>query len=269
MTLNKTHFIPIEVATGGAGTLGPIEVGAWAALWEHFRPTFVSGTSAGSITAGLISIGLTPSQLKTIVFDADFAKLIPYRIWGFWNGLASPKNVQSWLRELTTDTTMSDCVIPFTAVCTDVINQRSHAFISSECPEKQIWEAIYCSMAIPYIFPPYKNQYVDGGVLANLPVNYLPRKTTSIGLSVSEFTTVGPISSPIDFAERLIGMMLSANVYDTEMWANAVGVPIIKLPAGNISFLDRHMTLGMKQDLYDIGYHVVSTYITKTSGFIK
>jgi predicted acylesterase/phospholipase RssA len=159
-----------ELAFSGAGTLGSLEVGAASELWQHTRPSALVGTSAGSIVAGLLALGHSPSSLYDIVISADYSRLIPMRPWlaPFRGYLARNRDVTAWLREITSNQTMADCEIPFTAICSDLNTGKARTWDSWALPDMPVWEAILCSMSIPGVYPAWEGRYQDGGMCDNL-----------------------------------------------------------------------------------------------------
>lgn len=262
-------MINISAAISGAGTNGGAEVGAWAALADHgIAITDPRGTSAGSITAAMIALGKTPAECKQIVMDADYASLIDYSYFTIplRGSVASNGNVKAWLREITEDQLMEDCVTPLVTVSGNLVTQKPTYWRSWEVPKMPVWEAVYASMAIPFIFPPFLNEYVDGGTMDNLPVNELPAKGKRLALAVTSFTSDGPVTGLMDEALRLLSMMLEANVMQSMAYAKAQGVPVIELDVGRRGFLVRDMTMDDKQALYQIGYDAVSAWLESAPG---
>jgi len=257
-----------EWAKSGSGTLGSAEVGAVSALWTVTRPSAVVGTSAGSIVAGLIALGHGPSDLYDIVISADYARLIPMRPWlapirGY---LASNKSVIAWLKEITDNQLMSDCQIPFTAICSDLNTGKARTWDSWLLPDMPVWEAILCSMSIPQVYPAWQGRYEDGGMVDNLGINYLPGKHKRIGLKVTEHTRIGPVRGLVPQVEREVGMMLGASEQDMVLLAKASGIPIVRLPAGNLGFLDTSMTRAQKIGLYAAGQAAVHQWLSTPEG---
>jgi len=255
-------------AYSGAGTLAGLHVGATAALWSYARPDYLGGTSAGAIVAALIALGKTPSDLKTIVLDADYGRLIPMNPWlaPFRGYLASNRPVIAWLRELTEDQTMGDCQIPLVCITSDLWTGRATAFSSKEHPDMPVWEAVLASLSIPDVFPAWQGRYVDGGVMCNLGVQYLPPRMRRIGFRIVEAGKTGPVEGFVDEQERLIGMMLSASESDLVALGQVTGVPIVDLPGGHFGFLDRGMTTSEKRGLYQRGYEVTQQWLESPAG---
>jgi len=255
-------------AYSGAGTLAGLHVGATAAIWEYARPEYLVGTSAGSIVAALIALGKTPSDLKTIVLNADYGRLIPMNPWlaPFRGYLASNKPVIAWLRELTEDQTMGDCQIPLVCITSDLWTGRATAFSSKEHPDMPVWQAVLCSMSIPQVFPAYANQYEDGGLVNNLAVNLLPKTGKRIAFRVTETSRVGPVRGLIQRIEREASMSLSASENAMVMLANSLGIPVINLSGGNLGFLNTAMTTAQKKSLYQRGYEVTQQWLESPAG---
>ena len=257
-----------EWAISGAGTLGSLEVGAVSVLFTKTRPSALVGTSAGSIVAGLLALGKTPAELYDIVISADYAKLIPMNKWLFpFRGyLASNRNVIAWLKQITDNQTMADCQIPITAICSDLNTGKARTWDSWLLPDMPVWEAILCSMSIPGVYPAWKGRYQDGGMVDNLGINYLPGTYKRLGLKVTESATTGPVRGIIDQAQRDISMMLSASEQDMVLLAKATGIPIVRLPAGNLGFLDTGMTRAQKVSLYHRGYEATQKWLASPEG---
>jgi len=255
-------------AYSGAGTLAGLHVGATAAIWSYARPEYLVGTSAGSIVAALIALGKTPSDLKTIVLDADYSRLIPMNPWlaPFRGYLASNKPAIAWLRELTEDQTMGDCQIPLVCVASDLWTGEDKLFGTAGYPEVPLWRAILASMSIPQVFPAYMNRYEDGGLVNNLAVNLLPKTGRRIAFRVTEASRIGPVRGLIQRIEREASMSLSASENAMVMLAKSLDIPVVNLPGGNLGFLNTAMTTAQKESLYQRGYEVTQQWLESPKG---
>ena len=255
-------------ALSGAGTLAALHVGAVNALWQYTRPDALIGTSAGSIVAGCLATGTQPTEMREIVTTADYGELIPIDwLEAPLRGYAAPtRNVIAWLRELTRDQVMADCEIPLTCIASDMWTGRATTFSTEKTPDMPLWQAILASMSIPDVFPMFDNRYVDGGVMCNLGVPFLPASGRRLGLRVVEANRIGHVSGLIDEQERLIEMMLSASETELVMLAKAYDVPVIDLPGGNLGFLNRAMTQAQKEGLYQDGYEAAQAWIDSAEG---
>ena len=107
---------------------------------------------------------------------------------------------------------------------------------------------------------------MDGGMVDNLGINYLPAKHKRLGLKVTEHTRIGPVRGLVPQVEREVGMMLGASEADMVLLAKASGIPIIRLPAGNLGFLDTSMTRAQKISLYQRGRDAVTQWMGTPEG---
>lgn len=267
--------VSISIGFGGAGTLGPAEVGALKALL-HLLPILLKrevivketvGTSAGAIIAALLALGYTPDEMIEILIDADFSELIDYNIFTsiFDQTLATNKNVLKWLAKLTKDQLMKNVSIPLTTVTSDIVTGKAHAWTSSEYPEMYVKDAIYSSMAIPFIFPEYLDRYIDGGATRNIPVQYLPTKN-SIVLSVDDGVKKREVSGFYQRVERLLSMLLSDDDELLDTIGKMSGIPIIKIPTGTAGFLERNMTRDEKMILVISGHNAMNDFLNSPGG---
>ncbi len=258
----KNNLKKIGLAISGAGVLGTLEVGACKCLDEFgFSYSKIVGTSAGSITGSLLALGFSVDDMEKIVLEANFEKLIPYNYLGaFIKGyLASNKNVTAWLKDITSHAVFGDCKIPFVAITSDIQTGSVYIFDSTspEFADIPIWQGVLASMSIPDVFPVFQDKFVDGGVLNNLGVNFLDRKSPNIALKVVDGSGFYKPGSLIGLQERLIGMLLSASENDMVQLAKAYNIPIIPLNSHSFGFLDRSMSLSDKKMLIQWGYYAV------------
>ncbi len=274
MAMTKSP-VSIYIGFGGAGTLGPAEVGALKALL-HLLPILmereilvkgVTGVSAGSIIAALLALGYTPDEMIEILVDANFADLIDYSLFNpiFEQTLASNKNVLAWLSKLTKDQVMKDVSIPLTTVTSDIVTGKAHTWTSTGYPEMYVKDAVYSSMAIPFIFPEYLGRYVDGGTTRNIPVQYVPPKN-SIVLSVDDGIKERQINGFYERVERLLSMLLSDDDELLDTIGKMTNVPIIKIPTGSAGFLERNMTKDEKMELVMLGHNAMNDFLISPGG---
>ncbi len=155
--------------------------------------TRVAGTSAGAITATLLSLGYTPIDITVIIGRTDFHKFedntffvirdIIRLISKFgWN---KGKAFSKWIGELIAaktgnpDSTFIDFknagYKDLYVVCTNVTQQRAEILSYETTPDLSVREAVRMSMGIPIFFASVKNQQgdiiVDGAVTWNYPIN--------------------------------------------------------------------------------------------------
>jgi len=188
----------LGLVLSGGGVRGAAHIGVLKALTEAgIKPDVLSGTSAGSIVAGLYAYGYTPEEIALIAqrisrkyVDVDYPGIITSLTGLFFHGsisiagLIKGDMIESTLYKLTRGALLSSAKIPVSLTAVDINNTTLVIFISDH---KRRWrredyiylsdstfaEAIRASIAIPGIFRPKiikKMRLVDGGIRANLPV---------------------------------------------------------------------------------------------------
>lgn len=188
----------------GGGCKGGAYVGAFKAL-SNWGVSFseLVGTSAGSIVAVLIGAGATPVQLDEIMSRLDFSKFLniskklpevsyPWyskillnipeplnkycRIYlnlGMYNSVQIKMWIEKELEQLINKPghliTFDDLIIPTSVVVTNLKTKRVEIMSTHKTPSKFVGDAVQASCNIPFFFQPIEMQYIDGGVLSNLP----------------------------------------------------------------------------------------------------
>lgn len=159
----------VSLILGSGGARGLAHIGVIQYLEEHNYPIkFISGSSMGALIGGVYAAG------KLSEFTDWFVNLSKTDILSLtdiaWerSGLIKGDRLLKQLATLIGNPNIEDLKIPFSAVATDIDN------------EKEIWlqkgpllPAIRASIALPMIFTPtsYKGRtLIDGGVLNPLPI---------------------------------------------------------------------------------------------------
>jgi NTE family protein len=199
------------MAFSGGGAKGFSHIGVLKAF-EQFdiRPDVISGVSAGAIAAALYGAGLTPDEMAECFAEAsgigDFTEwAIPKQ--GFMRLTRFAKLLESWLPVRN----LEDMKIPTVICATDLDHGKSVGWSKGELVPRVI-----ASCSIPIIFHPVKINgvnYVDGGVLRNLPAWAIRQYCTTLyGSNCSpmrkEYEHTGSI---IDVAYRTFHLMMKSN----------------------------------------------------------
>lgn len=192
----------VALVLSGGGALGLAHVGVLRALEEMQVPVdCVAGTSMGAIIGGLYAAGYSPAELETLaatldwngfVRDAPDRRHLPYRRklddlvyltrWELGvskHGIVLPQAVVGGqrlgaeLRLLALRAAGIDdfdrLPLPFRAVAADAANGETVVLAGGD-----LATALRASMAVPGLFAPVERDgrlLVDGGVVANLPVD--------------------------------------------------------------------------------------------------
>lgn len=169
----------------------------------------VAGNSAGAITAGLLALRYSASEIEKIIFDMDFKSFEDdknYRRVKSEYGLYEGDVFLNWMTGLITDkgldgkATFADFekagCRDLVVFSTDLYTQSLQKFSFEETPDTIVAEAIRASMSIPLFFKawtfsnkkPNDHIYVDGGVLLNFPIHAFPDDEHTLGLQLENLT---------------------------------------------------------------------------------
>ena len=183
-----------NLAFKGGGVLGIAYAGAIKVMEDKGLLTGiekVAGTSAGAITAALVSLNYNAADIYAKVKETKFSSFMdhknPLRIvtkYGLYEGQA----LLNWVQSLVTDKGL-----PATATfadfknhgcrdlhvfSTDLNSQGLKEFSFAQTPNVVVAEAVRASMSIPLFFEGWKfsnnnpndHIYVDGGMIYNYPL---------------------------------------------------------------------------------------------------
>lgn len=182
----------------GGGVLGIAYAGALTVLEEHNLldgVQRVAGTSAGAITATLVSLRYSASEITSIVKGTNFKDfedgdpilnaLHTLRDYGFYEGDAFLKWIKAKITKkgLPAEATFQDFAAngcrDLRVFATDLNEKGLKEFSLATTPNVVVAEAVRASMSIPMFFKawqfpnanPDNHVYVDGGVLFNYPIS--------------------------------------------------------------------------------------------------
>lgn len=219
----------LGVALSGGGARGFAHAGALMAIEEAgLKPDVIAGVSAGSVVAVLYAGGISPLGMAKLFGNAgfrDFAELS----WGKGGIFSIDKFKKFIMRAIGGIKNLEDLKIPTYIGATDLDNGCPAEFHTGEIGPRMV-----ASCSIPIVFKPVKINgvnYVDGGVLRNLPAWILRDKCEKlIGINVSPLRDVkhGHSLSLVDVAMRTYNLMAKANqAVDMAMCDIAVQTPEI------------------------------------------
>jgi NTE family protein len=165
--------------------------------------TNFAGSSAGAIIVSLLNIGYTSKEIKDTVFSQnskivyDSVFKIPFNLY-YNYGLFSASKMVAYIESLfvlknySKDVTFKELNIKTNKILTltgTSLNERDTLYFNHHTmPDMKVVDAIHISMSIPIFFTSVKytindklHNFVDGGLLMNLPLYYYNIcKTTSI-----------------------------------------------------------------------------------------
>lgn len=200
----------LGIGLSGGGARGIAHIGVLKALDEEgIFPTYISGTSAGSLVGVLYAAGLSPDEMLDIAKNTSLFSVFKLQLRMGLMDLSQVKNILS--RYILKDN--------FSAL-------KKKLFVCVTNIEKGKWEirqegvlfkSIVASCSIPLIFQPVEidgQLYVDGGVLNNLPVEPLRLFCDKvIGVSVMPVRERKDIDGMMEVAERCIDLVVNDNAH--------------------------------------------------------
>lgn len=207
---------PIGLALSGGGIKSLCHVGVLKALEEEgLKPDIISGVSAGAVVAALYADGYTPDSILSLIHNVKYAEF--FRLEVPHGGLFTLTGFKEYLDTLLHATTFEELKIPIRVVATDLDGGRSVVF-----EKGPLLDALVATCSVPILFNPYMINgvnYVDGGVLKNLPASVLRSDCNYlIGVSVGPLDTQPYEKSITNIALRSYKFLFRSNSkYDKEL----------------------------------------------------
>jgi NTE family protein len=193
----------IGLALGGGGTRGVAHAAVLRVLENGGIPVdCIAGTSMGAIVGGLYSAGFTPEQIHECFRDRSMLKsyqtvpiplrvaLIPFfaipRLFGHhpYDGLYRGNKFANYIDNKVPENrrNIEGLKIPFVAVASNLLDGKPYTIAKGD-----LGRALQGSSAIPQLRRPLPWQdqlLVDGGVVANLPVDQCRNMGADIVIAV-------------------------------------------------------------------------------------
>lgn len=200
----------LGIALSGGGARGFAHVGALKAIEEAgLKPDIIAGVSAGAIVGVLYASGMPLEEILPLFSDlkfSDFCKL-SIRDGG---GLFKLNGLKKFIVRHAGVENLEDLEIPTFLGVTDFDNG-----VAAEFHEGPLGDCVIASCSIPIVFQPVRINgvnYVDGGVLRNLPAWVIRDKCeTLIGINCSPLTNFRYKKSIYDVALRSYNLMAKSN----------------------------------------------------------
>ncbi|MBT3174481.1 MAG: patatin-like phospholipase family protein [Lentimicrobiaceae bacterium] len=159
----------VALVLGGGAFHGMAHVGVIRVMEDAGIPIdLIVGTSAGSMVGALYSDNPNIDKLYPLVKTTKAKDVFDISLFRSKEGFVSGKRLQEYLSRYISSKNIEDTKIPFVAVTTDIEKGTSVALKAGP-----IGPSVNASCAVPGIFEPvkmYGTTYVDGGVLAGVPV---------------------------------------------------------------------------------------------------
>lgn len=204
----------VGLVLSGGGARGLAHIGVLKVIEEAgIKPDYITGTSMGSIIAGLYSLGYTAEELSELNRNTDWGHLLSddiqlYNVLmegkheygryivelpirnkkiGLPSGLIDGQQLSDFFSRNTWSIagieSFDDFPIPYRCTAADIVNGEIVEFDSGD-----LATAMRSSMAIPSVFAPVQLDsnviVVDGGVMRNFPVEEVKRMGADIVIGV-------------------------------------------------------------------------------------
>lgn len=157
------------LALGGGAARGFAHIGVIQVLEEAgIRTHCVAGTSAGSLVAALYATGRTGSDLAKLAIRMDESAITDWSFPG--RGVIRGEALARYVRQHTGGKLIEQLPMPLGIVATDLNTGDGVLFRRGD-----VGQAVRASSAVPAVFQPVSIQnreYVDGGLVAPVPVRY-------------------------------------------------------------------------------------------------
>lgn len=246
----KTKAKKVGLALSGGGALGYAHIGFLQAMKEYkFDVDVVSGTSMGSIIGALYSAGYTPMEILELVDKENMNRFFNVVKLNsrFYKGFFNHEKLSNVLEKTIPHNDFSKLNKKFYCCVTD-FNQATYKFVGEGDLLK---EYVMASASIPIVYEPMEvegEQYIDGGVMQNLPVEPLINEKCDliIGVDVISLPKRKEIKGLGRIMSRTIALYIMGN---TKIWADKCDY-VIKPNLENYTILD----FDKAQELFDIGY---------------
>ena len=220
----------------------------------------ISGSSAGSILALFLALGMSVDEIYDVALNLNVSKFVKICIKSFFNkcGFVDMGPIRNKLVDICgCDPTFEelDMKIYISAFC---LNTSTTEYFSRDThPKMKVIDAVCMSMAIPLIFACGKFEgktYVDGATQEQMPmVPFLdkkPHEITCIKLKMNQ-NYQEDITTPRQFVESLIRSTVSNRIEYSKY------IKYIDIHVGDTNIFDFNMSYEDKIRLYNVGYSAI------------
>lgn len=212
----------INLVLSGGGARGLAHLGMIKVLKETgFVIQNISGVSTGGVVGAFICAGFSPEETLKIFMDNN----LMYRIRPVFNaGIFRLTKWEEILKEHFPKNSFESLAVPLTVNATDINSCKTEYFSSGE-----LITPLLASCSLPGFFEPIvinNRQYVDGGVLNNLPVEpFLSDSTGIVALHTNPLLPEENIDSAFKIFERSHSLSLREKTDKNKKLAHLVLEP--------------------------------------------
>jgi NTE family protein len=285
----------------GGGVLGIAYAGAIEVLETNQilqQIERVAGTSAGAITATLVTLGFTSAEITKIVQSTNFKSFEdgwdPLRIatkYGLYEGDAFLSWLQNLLKQkgFATTATFADFnskgLPDLHVFATDLNAKGVKEFSFETTPTAIVAEAVRASMSIPLFFKAWKfsntipdnHVYVDGGTVFNYPITVFDQgeepNPETLGFHFDNLSgTTPPTNLGYDeiyqYTKDLFDTLLQAQVIDFDNNPDEED-RTVRIDDFGISATDFGLTDDQKNQLYNSGKKYTAQFLQQHTEIVR
>lgn len=231
----------------GVGQLGVLK----ALLEKGINPDVLCGTSAGALNAVLFAQGYTPDEIFKIWQKEPFAKVLNLHLPRF--GFLEISKIGELVKPYLKVKRLEELPVPvyITSSCLNDGTQRVFK-------EGELVPILEACCAVPVVFEPVTldgRQYVDGGLVSNLPAEPLAGKCRRlIGVSVNPIPEKEKLDGIKEIIYRAIWIGMESTVQKTKELCDWIIEPVA---LGEHGFMERSAL-----DLFfEAGYNFTTAYL--------
>jgi len=192
----------IGLALGGGAAKGFAHVGVIAVLEEAgLRPSYVVGTSAGSLVAALYASGKSSAELQKAALAIEEVAITDWMLPLVGRGMFRGDALGRYVNEAVSGRLLDQMSIPLGVVATDLGNGQAMLFRRGDTGT-----AVRASSAVPGVFVPVRisgRDYVDGGLVAPVPVRFTRQMGAELVIAV-DISTVPEENTANDTLQILL-----------------------------------------------------------------
>jgi len=174
---------PVSLVLSSGGARGMAHIGVIEELERHnFEIISISGCSMGALIGGIYAAGNLQGYKKWL---SELNKIDVFNLMDFTissHGFIKGVKVFNEINKFIGNGLIEDLSIPFTAVATDVDNQKEVVFSTGK-----LRDAIRASVSIPSVLEPFDwngISLIDGGILNPIPLDLVVRNKGDIVVAV-------------------------------------------------------------------------------------
>jgi NTE family protein len=202
--------VRIGLALGGGAARGFAHIGVIKALEaQGIVPDIVAGTSAGSVVGALYAAGNDGFKLNRMALEMDEAAISDWAVPLFAksSGVLKGEAIQRYVNRAVHNLPIEKFPISFGAVATDLNSGKPILFRRGNAGM-----AVRASSSVPGVFQPVQigeHSYVDGGLVAPVPVRYAREMGADfvIAVNISTQPDAQPATSNLDVVLQTFSIM--------------------------------------------------------------